>query len=167
MSGGRISRNEIMEEINATRNVVARFVLVQEVFVTDPWKTKKIITDIMSKYLENLFYIWPKKTTFIESKVIVSKVWADMSWGWGGGEGTGRGISHGAPWSISKFQGNHKKTQHLVGHCNIKVKVRHMSQLIGARFLLMASSLQSWLFNSCDIKQILCRISVEEWNWWW
>ena len=38
---------------------------------------------------------------------------------------------------------------------------------IGARFLLMASALQSWLFNSCDIKQALCTISVEEWNWWW
>ena len=65
----------------------------------------------------------------IEPKIIVSKVWADMSWGWGGGEGTGRGISHGALWNVSKSQGNHKKTQHPVGHCNIRVKVCHISQL--------------------------------------
>ena len=65
----------------------------------------------------------------IEPKIIVSKVWADMSWGWGGGEGTGRGISHGALWNVSKSQGNHKKTQHPIGHCNIRVKVCHISQL--------------------------------------
>lgn len=103
----------------------------------------------------------------IETDGIVSKVWADMSWGWRWGEGTGREIGHGAPWNISKSQGNHKKAQHPVGHCNIGVKVCRISQLIGTRFLVMGSPLQSWLFNSCDIKQALCRISVEEWNWWW
>ena len=51
-----------MEEINGTRNVVPRFVLVQEVFATNSWKKKKKkTTEIMSKYLETLFYIWPKK----------------------------------------------------------------------------------------------------------
>ena len=49
-----------MEEINATGNVVPRFVLVQEVFATNSWKKKKT-TEIMSKYLETSFYIWPKK----------------------------------------------------------------------------------------------------------
>ena len=90
-----------------------------------------------------------------------------MSWRWGWGEGTRRGISHGAPWNVSKSQGNHKKTQHPAGHCKIRVKACRISQLTGARFLWMASPLQSWLFNSCDIKQALCRISVEGWNWWW
>lgn len=80
-----------------------------------------------------------------EPKGIVSKVWADMSRGWRWGEGTGRGIGHGAPWDVSKSQGNHKKAQHPVGHCNIGVKVCRISQLIGTRFLVMGSPLQSWL----------------------
>ena len=71
-----------------------------------------------------------------------------MPWGWGG-VGTGRGVCHGTPWDVSKFHGNHKKTQHLIGHCTVRVKICHCFPTNWSYVSFDGViSLQSWVFFS-------------------
>ena len=105
----------------------------------------------MSKHLETLHLT--ENITFTESKFTVSKLCP------GGQGGSGRGVSHRTPWDISKFQGNHKNTQRLVGHC------ARSGSMFPTNYSYVSFdgviSLRSWVFNSCDMKQALCRVSVE------
>ena len=95
------------------------------------YKTFFLIPDILLILKSTLFDISRATPTFFdrvilclfESKFTVSKLCADMSWG-SGGVGRGRGGCHGTPQDISKFHGN-LKTQHLIGHCKVRVKICH------------------------------------------